>query len=180
MRQASFKEGMELWSKPERVIFVTATDDDGNPHIMTVGWKMRTSFRPPMLAVAIGKQRSMHEIIKDSEEFVVAVPGADLSKEVLMCGKSSNEDVNRFELCGFSQKPGNFVKAPLIHKCIASFECKVTNLLDTGDHTIFVGEVLATWVHEEPLKNLLVVDENEGYERLAEEGPYKIGVVKSS
>ena len=179
MKQVSFKEAMELWSKPERVVLVTSVDSDGNPHVMTVGWKMRTSFRPPMFAIAVGKQRRMHSILTTSKEYVLAVPGADLAKEVLLCGSSSTHDENRFDVCGFSKKPGNFVKAPLIQKCLASFECRVVDRIDTGDHTIFVGEVLASWINEEPARNLILIGEEAGYELLSEQGPYKIGIVRA-
>ncbi len=179
MKQVTFKEAMSVWNTPERLVLVTSIDPEGKPHVMTAGWKMRTSFKPPMIAIAVGKERYMHKCISESNEFVIAVPGANLAKEVLTCGSPQDKDVDRMELCQFSKKPGNFIKAPLIQKCSASFECKLVGQLDTGDHTIFVGQVLASWIHEEPKQNLLLVGDESGYEFLAEGGPYKIGVIKN-
>ncbi|MBN1541291.1 flavin reductase family protein [candidate division KSB1 bacterium] len=179
MKQVTFKEAMELWSTPERVVFITAVDSQGNHHIMTVGWKMRASFRPPMIAVAIGNQRRMRQMIDDSKEFVVAVPGTDLAREVLICGMPNLENEDRFAKCGFSRKPGTFVKAPLVERALCSFECKLSARVETGDHTLFIGEVVASWVNEEPKPNLLVVAAEPGYQVLAEDGPYKIGKVRS-
>jgi len=177
MKTTSFRDAMELWNKPERVILVTCMDSDQIPKVMTVGWKMRTSFQPPMFAIAISEKRKMHECLSDSSEFVIAVPGADLADEVLICG-SPDEAENRFERCGFKTREGLFVKSPIIENCLANFECKIVHTMQAGDHTIFVGEVLASWANERPTKNLVIVGENEGYESLAEDEPYKIGVIK--
>ncbi len=179
MKQVSFKEAMQYWSKPERIVLVTSCDEEGNPFVMTAGWKMRASFKPPMLAIAVGKNRTTHQNISATGEFVVAVPGADLAKEALDCGMPSSNDQDRFELCGFSKKPGSFVKAPLIEKCIASFECKLSGQVESGDHTVFVGEVKAAWLNENPKKPLLIVGEEKGYEVLAIEGPYRLGIVNT-
>ena len=178
MRQVNFAEAMELWAKPERLVLVTSYDSNNEPHIMTVGWKMRASFRPPILAVAIGHARRMNSMIKESKEFVVAVPGADLAKETLACGLGKGEQ-DRFKAYGFEQKTGNFVKAPLIEKCIVCFECKLHSQIETGDHSIFFGEVMASWINENPTKNLVLTDDSAGYNLLAEEGAYKIGIVSN-
>ncbi len=179
MKQVTFKEAMELWSTPERVVFVTGIDTDGRQHIMTVGWKMRASFRPPMIAVAIGKQRRLNKIISSSREFVLAVPGTDLAKEVLICGLPNNENVDRFEKCGFSRDPGTIVKAPLVQRALCSFECKLVAQLDTGDHTLFVGQVVASWVNEDPKPHLMAIAEEPGFHVIAQEGSIKIGTVRS-
>jgi flavin reductase (DIM6/NTAB) family NADH-FMN oxidoreductase RutF len=179
MKQVSFREAMELWMKPERIVLVTSVSAEGKPHVITVGWKMRCGFQPPMFAIAIAKERRMHKYIMDSKEFVLAVPGASLAKEALKCGIPGEDDEDRFVSCDFSKKPGNFVRAPLVHKCIASFECKLVSQLDSGDHTIFVGEVLASWINEKPESNLILIGDDQGYELLDAEGPYRVGVVRS-
>jgi len=178
MKQVNFQEAMEFWAKPERIVLVTSTDAEGQPQVMTVGWKMRTSFQPPMLAISVGVKRNMHKCIMESKEFVIAVPGAELAKGTLLCGISSPEKIDRFKQGGFITKPGNFISSPLIENCIANFECKLAADLPTGDHTIFVGEVVASWINETPSKNLLIIGEDGGTELLAAQGPYRIGVLR--
>jgi len=114
----------------------------------------------------------------ESKEFVIAVPGAELAKGTLLCGISSPEKIDRFKQGGLITKPGNFVSSPLIENCIANFECKLAADLPTGDHTIFVGEVVASWINETPSKNLLIIGEDGGTELLAAQGPYRIGVLR--
>jgi flavin reductase (DIM6/NTAB) family NADH-FMN oxidoreductase RutF len=40
-------------------------------------------------------------------------------------------------------------EAPLIEECLAWLECAVADAFQVGDHTLFVGEVLAAQVEEE-------------------------------
>jgi flavin reductase (DIM6/NTAB) family NADH-FMN oxidoreductase RutF len=169
---------MDLWKTPERVVLVTSNDTDGVPHVITVGWKMRTSFKPPMLAIAINNNRYIHRCISDTGEFVLAVPGADRAETTLGCGLPREGDEDRFEKFSLKTEKAGLIKSPLLIDCVANFECHVVNQIETGDHTVFVGDVLASWVNEKPGKNLIIAGESEGYELLAENEPYKIGVIK--
>ncbi len=177
MKRTPFVEAMNVWRTPERVVFVTSVNDDGLPHVITVGWKMRTSFHPPMFAIAIGHDGHMHSCISESQEFVIAVPGSDLAEESLLCGKQG-EKRDRFEMCGLEKLTAQSVKSPLIKNCLANFECQVVDEIETGDHTLFVGKVVNSWINEQAGRNLIVVGDEDGVDVLAEDGPYRIGVVK--
>jgi len=178
LKNVTFKEALEVWSKPERLVFVTSLDENGKARVMTVGWITRASFRPPMLAIVVSKERSMHSVLESSGEFVVAVPGEELAKETLLCGASTGNGVDRFQQCQFVSKPGNLVKAPLIENCLANFECKIIQQVPSGDHTIFIGEVVASWLRDTLSQNLLLVGDQDGYTVLAEDGPYRVGIVR--
>jgi len=70
------------------------------------------------------------------------------------------------------------VKPPLIKECIANIECKVVGNLDTGDHTIFAGEVQASWISEEEQKNLLSIGQEAGYAVLLDKKGRRFGVMR--
>jgi flavin reductase (DIM6/NTAB) family NADH-FMN oxidoreductase RutF len=44
--------------------------------------------------------------------------------------------------------PAEKVEAPLIEECIGHLECRVWQVADAGDHTLFMGSVLTAWVEE--------------------------------
>lgn len=178
MQKKSFLDAMDKWRTPERIVFVTSTNEENGPHVITVSWKMRVSFNPKVFAISVGKSKYMHSCISGSREFVLAVPGEDLAEEVLACGKKSNRIEDRFNKYGLKTMQGERVKSPIIENCLANFECTVIEHLDVGDHTIFVGQVLTSWASEDNQNNLLVVGDQAGYRVLAEEPPYSIGVVK--
>jgi len=43
---------------------------------------------------------------------------------------------------------------PLLDGAVANLECKVVHEYDSGDHMIFVGEVVAAHVPDEPIRKL--------------------------
>ncbi len=51
--------------------------------------------------------------------------------------------------------------------------------MTTGDHTIFAGEILAFWVHENPMRLLCLIDQTSGYDLLLEKGGYRFGAAKA-
>jgi len=70
------------------------------------------------------------------------------------------------------------VKPPLIKECVVNLECKLVGQLDTGDHTIFVGQIVASWASEDEKRNLLSIGEEAGYEFLGGGKGYRFGVVR--
>ena len=149
----------EAWSRkyPESVCCAVARDEKGAATIIPLGWMMPTSGTPPMLAISVGHTRYSHHCITTSGEFVVALPNADQGDDVLFCGTRSGRDTDKFAGCGFEPLPAKVVAAPLIAGAVVNFECKLAGRLDTGDHTIFVGEIVAAHVdddHRHRLYNL--------------------------
>jgi len=55
----------------------------------------------------------------------------------------SSKIINEFNRGKTLPLPAKKVTPPLISECIAHIECKVQDVYPTGDHSIFVGEVLA-------------------------------------
>jgi len=146
----------EAWERkyPEAVVLVTSVDRNGKANIISLGWSMCTSFQPPMLAISIGKTRYSHNLVSENKEFVLAFPSEELAEAVLYCGTHSGRDVDKFRDRGLTAVKAKRIAPPLIEECIANFECKVVGELDTGDHTIFAGEILAAYVSEKKKKRL--------------------------
>ncbi len=177
MREAEWKEFWDRCSTPRRVVWAVA-EHDGKRSVCPLGWKMHTSHDPPMVAISVAPSRFTHSLIDASGEFVLAWPGEDLAQATLTCGTTSGRDVEKFADAGLTAQQGKFIGAPLVTECVANLECWVTGKLDTGDHTIFAGEVLATWVSDAPGRLQCVVDDASGYDVLAREGGWTIGAVR--
>ena len=150
MKRIELKELRRIFRKlkPERVLLVSSADENGKANVMTVEWFMRTSFDPPMVAVSIGKTRYTHELIKKTKEFVVAFPKSEMGREAIYCGTYSGREVDKIKNAGLKTRKSVFVKPPLIENCVLNLECSVVNEIETGDHTIFIGKVLAAHYEE--------------------------------
>ncbi|MGQ9465592.1 MAG: flavin reductase family protein [bacterium] len=135
------------------VILVTSSFKD-KTSIITIAWHTPISIKPPALAVAIGKERFSAELIRNSGEFIVNIPGWELLEEMLYCGTHSGRDVDKFEETKLtSEKAKKLINTPRIKECIGSIECSVIDLREVGDHIMFFGEVLYAEVEEELFKD---------------------------
>lgn len=135
---------------PEPVALVTSSDKIGKDNVMTVAWFMQTSLKPELLAISIGKTRFSHNLIYDTNEFVLCFPSSKQVKAVLYCGTHSGRNVDKFAETGLKKLKAKYVKPSLIDGSIACFECKVVKRVETGDHTIFIGKILtAHMFHKE-------------------------------
>lgn len=141
----------EGWARirPEWVALVVTMDDrNGRPNIITLGWTMHASGDPPMAAIAVGKTRYSHELLTETGEFVLAYPNSRMGEAALFCGTHSGRDVDKFAETELEPVPAKYVRPPLIRGAVVNFECKVVGTADAGDHTVFLGRILAAY--EEP------------------------------
>jgi flavin reductase (DIM6/NTAB) family NADH-FMN oxidoreductase RutF len=178
MRDASFNEANQLIARPSRVVLAVSVDDEEKANIIPLGWKMNTSFKPPMFAISVGLTRYSHRLIKEGREFVLAWPSEDMVEQVLYCGTRSGRSSDKFKEAGLTALAAAKVRPPLIEECVVNFECVLFDQLDTGDHTIFVGEVVASHVADAPKRNLISIGAESGYIHLGGNQRYRFGVVK--
>lgn len=134
------------------VVMATCVGKEGKPNIITLGMYMSISIRPPMVCIGVAPKRYSHGLIEETGEFVVNVPSIDLEEEMHYCGVKSGRDVDKFAETGLTPIPAKKVKPPLIKECFGHLECRVVQSHVCGDHTLFVGEVVATSVDEEVMK----------------------------
>jgi len=163
--------------KPEVVAWAVA-EHEGRRSICPLGWTMRTSATPPMVAISVAPSRFTHGLIEGSGAFVLAYPGRELAQATATCGSRSGRDVEKFAETGVTTLPARRVAAPIVAECVANLECRVVDRFTTGDHSIFVGEVVAAWAQEEPGQLLCLVDGSAGYETVLKDDRFRFGVVR--
>jgi len=119
---------------------------------------MPVSHEPPMVAISIAPRRLSHRIIQETGEFVVNVPTMDIVKETLFCGRVSGRTHDKFKEAPLTSAPSKKVQAPIIKECAAHLECKLQKKVTTGDHTVFIGRVVASYVNEGIYDNGFKID----------------------
>ena len=133
---------------PRHVVLVSCIDKVGKTNIITMAWSMPTSFTPPLVAISVAPGRYSHRLILETKEFVVNIPTMEIIKETLFCGRRSGKKYEKFKETKLTPLPAKKVKPPIIKECVAHLECKVKDSITTGDHTIFIGEVIIAYVNE--------------------------------
>lgn len=95
---------------------------------------------PATIAVSINKQNLTHEFIEDSGVFTASILSTEAPMTLIgQFGFKSGRDIDKF--AGVNYKVGVTGAPMVLDYSIGCLEAKVTQGLDCGTHTIFVGQV---------------------------------------
>lgn len=165
MKKISVSEAYDKL-KPERCVFVISVDKEGKPSGMICGMCTKCSRNPGLFAVILSKKGYTQELIRESKEFVIAVPNKSLEEEVILFGSISGRDSDKFKESEIETEKSEFIKPPLIKKATLNFECKLYKEAEVGDHIIFIGKILASYINEDGkiLLNMGKIDDKRIFE----------------
>lgn len=148
MKQINSSQAMKKF-KPERVVFVISYDKSkSRPSGMVCGWSTICSSEPDMLAVALWKEGYTHKLIRETREFVVAVPNKSLLKAIKVFGEKHGDKIDKFRVSKVKTLRSKYIKPPLLADATMNFECVLDKEVDSGDHILFLGKVVASYVDE--------------------------------
>ena len=139
------KMGQEQLLNPKPVVLV-GTIVDNKPNFITVSWTGITSANPPTISISIRNIRYSLKGIKNNMTFSVNIPSSEMLEETDYCGCVSGSNYNKIEECNFKIFYGNLKNAPLIEQCPINIECEVLQTIDIGDHTIFIGKIIESYI----------------------------------
>jgi flavin reductase (DIM6/NTAB) family NADH-FMN oxidoreductase RutF len=131
-------------SAPMVYTVVTSVDEQGKPNALGVSWVTRTSFEPFLMLISIDHSRYSHEGIRKNREFVINYPAPDHMSGAWVCGTTSGRNSDKTKTSGLTFIKSEKVRPPTIDGAAVAIECQVISEFETGDHTIFVGKVVAT------------------------------------
>lgn len=117
-------------------------------NFMSCAWHTALSFDPPLFGVLISRKRFTHRLIQEAREFTVSFLGLASVKLSARMGRLSGFDVDKVREFQVKLAPPKILGTPFAEEAYVAFECRLADVRPTGDHDLFVGEVLA--VHERP------------------------------
>lgn len=148
-KETTYKEAIAR-KYPEQIVLAIAKDPQGKHNPIAIGWTMITSHQPPMLAISVGLKRHSLRAIRHSCEFVICFPSSTMGDDVLYFGTKSGRDEDKLAARGTKTQPATVIDSVLLSDAVANFECRLESELQTGDHVIFVGRVVASHMNEDP------------------------------
>lgn len=95
----------------------------------------------PRLTVGLWKTNFTHDLVREAGAFAVHLLREDQDELVYHLGLQSGRDLDKLATL---QHETGVLGTPLLRDCLGRFECRVINCLDGGDHTVFLGEVVAS------------------------------------
>ncbi|NJL38050.1 MAG: flavin reductase [Leptolyngbyaceae cyanobacterium SM1_4_3] len=113
----------------------------------TASWVMQASFQPPLVVNCVKQDSKSHAMIKSSQVFALSVLEAGQKEIAQKFFKPQRRVGNKFEDIEFYL--GEATGCPIISDSLGYVECRVISAVEQGDHTVFVGEVIAAGVHRE-------------------------------
>jgi flavin reductase (DIM6/NTAB) family NADH-FMN oxidoreductase RutF len=112
-------------------------------HGMTANAFTSVSLDPPLVLCCVAKAARMHASIVAEGSFAVNILASDqqsLSK--YFADWRRPDGMAQFDAVGCT--PGAKTGAPLLAGALAWVECEIAQAIDGGDHSIFLGRVVAT------------------------------------
>jgi len=103
----------------------------------TVTWVSQASFDPPIISVCLKRGSHPYKVVKDRGEFLLHILSEnqkDLAASFFKPSKIKNGQINgeKYELQD---------DLPLITAGIANIYCHVLEIIEIGDHPLFLAEV---------------------------------------
>lgn len=147
MAKEIWKPGNMLYPLP--VVMVSMTDKDGKYNIITIAWAGTVCTDPPMVSISVRPERYSYSILRESGEFVINLTTRKLAYATDYCGVKSGRDVDKFRELGLTPAEASKVRAPMIGESPVNLECRVSEVLDLGSHSMFLAEVVAVHAEEQ-------------------------------
>jgi flavin reductase (DIM6/NTAB) family NADH-FMN oxidoreductase RutF len=120
-------------------VAVVTVDVGGRAAGLTVDSLISLSLEPPLVGVALRRHAALHELLREAGSFAISILGSEqehlaqhFARGVPPIGLWTGIETQQGEL-----------GTPLIDGALAWLECRLAFEHPTGDHTLFVGDVVS-------------------------------------
>ncbi len=136
---------------------VVSVDVEGERVGLTIGSLISLSLDPPLVGIAVSRQAALHELLRAAGRFGLSLLAADQANVAQHFARGV-PPIAMWR--GIRWRPGT-TGAPLLDDALGWIECHLVGEHATGDHTLFVGEVVAS-ERGRPAPALVYVDHRYG------------------
>ena len=129
-----------LWRLPGG-LYLLGSRSGEQRNLMTSNWVMQVSLEPKCLAVSVETTALTHRLIVDGGCFSVSLLAREDSTVVRKFVKPPVHDPEARTLAGFAYRDG-LSGAPIAELAVGYLDCSLTERLELGSHSLFIGEVI--------------------------------------
>ena len=119
---------------------------NGKPNFMAVAWFTMASYKPPKIAIALGKGHHTNPGIRENQSFSLCLASADMVEATDYCGIVSGKKTDKSTL--FDLFYGDLKTAPMIKVSPLCMECRLVDTVESSLNEIFIGEIIGTYTEE--------------------------------
>lgn len=132
---------------PYGIYVLTADDGKGAMGAATVNWVTQSAFSPPLVVVGVKADSGACAAVKSAGTFTLNMLGKEHKGLAFAFFKPAKIENGQLSGQTFSRGANN---APILDAALGAVECKVTAIVEQGDHHIVVGEVTEAHLHHAP------------------------------
>lgn len=126
-------------------IGIITSNGPNGPNIMAVEWTHHISHAPSLMAICITKYDATYDNIIYNKEFGVSLCASDQNVVSSISGGYSGFKVDKIEVLkefGVEFYHAKKITVEMLKDAAMNAECKLYNIIELGDHTMFIGKVI--------------------------------------
>ena len=127
-------------------LYIVTTADGEDHGAFTANWLVQSSFEPPMITIAVEQDAHSRGVLEAGGVFAVHALRADQRELAGQFGRATAKVGDK--LAGFPTHPGS-TGCPLLEDTLGAVECRVVGQLPSGDHVVFVAEIVDAHLFQE-------------------------------
>jgi flavin reductase (DIM6/NTAB) family NADH-FMN oxidoreductase RutF len=146
---------------PRPIAFASTVDKNGNINLSPFSFFNCFGANPPILIFSPARRsrdnttKHTYENLREVPEVVINVVNYDMVQQTSLASTEYPKGVNEFIKAGFTQVPSSKIKPPRVGESPISMECKVLQIIQTGDQggagNLVICEVLLMHIDEKVL-----------------------------
>jgi flavin reductase (DIM6/NTAB) family NADH-FMN oxidoreductase RutF len=140
---------------PRPIAFISTVSADGVLNLAPFSCFAPVATAPPLLGVSIssrdGQPKDTLRNAREAGEFVVNVVSEELAEKMVQTSGEYPPEVDEFALAGLTPVPSDLVKPPRVGESPVSFECRLERVLEFGENSFVVGQILRVHVRDDVL-----------------------------
>ena len=121
-------------------VYIVTMGKGESGNAFTASWVTQVSSEPPLVAVAIHNKHQSARLLNDQGSFVVNILPAEGEPVARSYYGPAESGYEKLKATSVSASPAT--GTPIIHGAAAYIECKIVQRLTTGNHTLYVGEIV--------------------------------------
>lgn len=146
---------------PRPIAFASTVDKNGNVNLSPFSFFNCFGANPPILVFSPSRRgrdnttKHTYENVLEVPEVVINIVNYNMVQQASLASTEYPKGVNEFIKAGFTEIPSVMVKPPRVGEAPVSFECKVLQVIKTGDQgaagNLVICEVILVHLKDEIL-----------------------------
>jgi len=149
---------------PRPIAFASTIDTEGNVNLSPFSFFNVFGANPPILIFSPARRgrdnttKHSYENVKEVAEAVINIANYPMVEQMSLASTEYGKEINEFVKAGFTEAKSVKVRPPRVAESPVAFECKVNQVIETGENggagNLVICEVVHIHVNEE------ILDEN--------------------